>query len=1501
MRRYYIFYLSAVLFNLFLVAFLVLFVSRSFAQEGVNEMQKKPYNFSSFTEQTRASDLEEWEKYNSPADFDHPEFGLLPQDAPCKNCVEVLSKRTMDERYFVDLEDPSKYYQQKALGELHAKVGDDWRTIDHHILPVADQVFESKFSGEKAGFDLQNHRTYIETNLGKVYFNKWTLYTKVGEELQLQGHADWSDYSIGDDGVFVHNIFPGIDAELIVFRGAIKTNFILKENTFGVFDELIFRDQFATPLLPSMAFSDGGMLEGTGELAVFSGNADAVHVSEAVLFAKEGPKDLIRSAKYRISGNTMDLVVPFDWINANIGQYNLVVDPLVTGTNTLAQASITGSMYNASCNFTNSCNYNLVVPRPANATITNVQWTFNYTAAGACWLMDGATRFAVGGCVSPATAGFYWFCNLTGGGTCTGSNVSIFSDVASCIPAPGCTAQNTTFTLQFFRSCYGTSGCSNTCIGAGSPWTMTITGQTIAYTNTVTPITLSATTVCQGGSITASTTGTYGVPGYTYNWSFSPTGVPSVGAGASTSITFPTSGSITLYSIVTDACGNQVTSSRVVTVTPGPTISVNSPTICAGGSATLTASGATTYTWSPAGGLSATSGASVTANPATTTTYTVTGTTSGCSGTATATVTVNPNPTISVNSPTICNGGSATLTASGATTYTWSPAGGLSATSGASVTANPATTTTYTVTGTTAGCSGTATATVTVTSNPVISVNSPTICAGGSATLTASGATTYTWSPAGGLSATSGTSVTASPAATTTYTVTGTTSGCSGTATATVTVNPNPTVTVNSPTICNGDNATLTASGATSYTWSPAGGLSATSGSSVTANPSTTTTYTVTGTDNGCTGTATSTVTVNPIPVVTATDQTICAGGSTTLTASGATNYTWSPASGLSATSGASVTANPATTTTYTITGTDNGCTGTGTVTVTVNPNPTITVNSPTICAGGSATLTASGAISYTWSPAGGLSATSGASVTANPATTTTYTVTGTSSGCTGTATSTVTVTPNPVISVNNATLCEGSSATLTASGATSYTWSPAGGLSATSGTSVTANPATTTTYTVTGTDNGCTGTATSTVTVNPLPSALASNNGPLCPGDVLNLTAEPVAGASYSWTGPDSFNSALQNPTISPMAAINAGLYTVVVTVNGCSSSTSTEVLMNPGVSTAINAAGPFCANGVPVTLSGASPGGTWSGSGIVNPATGLFDPSVAVIGNNTVTYDVPGGCGGASSATIIVLPVPSIAFSADVTTGCAPLPVTFTNLSSPLGASAQWSFGNGGSSSNVASASTQYTNDGCFDVTLTVTDNLGCSNSQTVIDLVCVLPEPDASFSVDNPTATLTDPSFQFLNSSNNAVSYEWFFDDGTTSTLTSPAHTYTTGAGGYTVELVATNAAGCTDTAKVNISIEEELLFYIPNAFTPDGDEYNNAFEPVFTSGFDPYSFSMVIYNRWGEILFETNNHEVGWDGTYAGKLVPEGVYTWTVYFKDKENDDKHEYNGHVLLIR
>src|SRR5690606_31875295 len=129
-----------------------------------------------------------------------------------------------------------------------------------------------------------------------------------------------------------------------------------------------------------------------------------------------------------------------------------------------------------------------------------------------------------------------------------------------------------------------------------------------------------------------------------------------------------------------------------------------------------------------------------------------------------------------------------------------------------------------------------------------------------------------------------------------------------------------------------------------------------------------------------------------------------------------------------------------------------------------------------------------------------------------------------------------------------------------------------------------------------------------------------------------------------------------------------------------------------------------------------------------------------------------------------------------------------------------------------------------------------------------------------------------------------YIWDFGDETpTSTVVNPTHDYSNSAGNFTIELIASNQGMCFDTAYYQVRVKESEIFYIPNTFTPDGDSYNETFKAIFTSGFDPYNYTMLIYDRWGEIIWECHDYEVGWNGNFGDNIVQDGIYTWKIEVK------------------
>jgi hypothetical protein len=428
------------------------------------------------------------------------------------------------------------------------------------------------------------------------------------------------------------------------------------------------------------------------------------------------------------------------------------------------------------------------------------------------------------------------------------------------------------------------------------------------------------------------------------------------------------------------------------------------------------------------------------------------------------------------------------LNGMGPGTFLWSPASSLSSASTLTTVASPTTTTSYTLVAINGTCSSQANTTVSVTPLPSVNVSATpsVVCDGDPATLIASGATTYSWSTSSNSS-----SITVTPSVNTTYTVDGSNACGTDTKTISVTVNANPTVSAvsSSTAVCTGNSATLTASGANTYSWTSVG-----PGTSIVVNPTSGTTYTVEGTDaNGCKNMTTINLGVNPNPTVTAMSSptAVCAGNSATLTASGATTYSWT-----SVGAGASVVVTPSMATTYTVEGTDaNGCMDIVSISLNVNSNPVITaMSSPTVvCSGNSTTLTASGANTYSWTGVG-----AGASVVVTPSTAATYTVEGTdANGCRDIITVNVNVNANPNLSaITSATiLCAGDSATLTVSGANTYSWTGVG-----PGASIVVNPTVTTTYTVEGVDgNGCMDTLSITQVVSlctGVQGILANSNG---------------------------------------------------------------------------------------------------------------------------------------------------------------------------------------------------------------------------------------------------------------------------------------------------------------------------------------------------------------------------------------------------------------------
>lgn len=771
----------------------------------------------------------------------------------------------------------------------------------------------------------------------------------------------------------------------------------------------------------------------------------------------------------------------------------------------------------------------------------------------------------------------------------------------------GWTGSSTSNTISVTPSASGIISvyASNSC-GASSSQTLSVQVNPVPAQ----PSTISgAVALCVGTGLQ-----TYSVPAVSgatsYSWS-----VPGSWSGTSTTNTIqvnPGTSGGTISVIVANACGNSPSQNLAVTVNTLPVVSISGPSsVCSGSTTTLNASGATSYTWSTSSNSN-----SIAVSPSANTTYSVSGTdANGCMNSATKSITVNALPSVTIAGPSaICWASSATLMASGASTYTWSA---TSSTTN-SIAITPSSNTTYTVTGTDAnGCRNTATRTVTVNPLPSVAISGPAaLCSGSSATLTALGAATYTWS-----TASNNNLVVISPTVNTTYTLTGTdANGCVNSAIKSVTVNALPSVVISgNTTICAGTNATLTATGATSYTW-----VTGATTSSVSVSPSSNTMYTVTGTDaNGCVGTAGANVVISStLSIVVNGPSLLCSGSSATLNATGANSYTWSTGA-----TGGSVSVSPTAFTIYTVTGTDvSGCTGTAYKNITVVAPPSVTIGGPSaVCSGNSINLSASGATSYTWST----SATT-TSISVSPSSTVTYSVTGVDgNGCSGTANKMITVNPLPPVSVTGpSTVCAGASATIQVSGALSYTWSTGA-----QATYQVITPFADITYYVYGTDaNGCMGGATKSITVSALPALTIGGPSSVCNGSSISLTANGAA--TYTWNTGSNATSISVSPTV-------ATTYTLRGTsANTCSNTAVRSITVNPLPVVAVSGPTLICkGNTATLTASGAN-SYAWTTSS--NNATVSVSPA------STTLYTVNGtdlnGCSKAATFTLSVSPCTGI-----------------------------------------------------------------------------------------------------------------------------------------------------------------------------------------------------------------------------------------------------------------
>ena len=937
-----------------------------------------------------------------------------------------------------------------------------------------------------------------------------------------------------------------------------------------------------------------------------------------------------------------------------------------------------------------------------------------------------------------------------------------------------------------------------------------------------------------------------------------------------------------------NGCSSTTTTPIDLVVNPSPQVAVNSINLCFGTSQLITATpvtlGTYSYVWTvPSGVLNPGNTSSFSVNTAGTYSVVITNTTTLCSSaSAIGTVTIVPLPIITLNSETICAGTTATLVATpssvGAYTYTWTvPTGATNPGNATSITSGITGIYSVSITDTTTNCSSSvAYGTITVNPLPIVSVNNPSICAGANATITATPSTigtyNYAWTvPTGALNPGNSASFSTTIAGVYSVIITNLTTNCSSlSASGTVIVTPIPSVTVNSASICAGSNVIITATptiaGIYSYAWIvPIGvanpGNTASFSASVAGTYSVIITNTVTNCDSPS---ASGIVTVNPIPQVSVNSATLCADFTTTITATatpfGNYNYAWTVPSGAT---------NPGNATSlvtgiagnYSVVITDaitNCASASSFGVVTVNPRPSVTVNNASVCAGANALLTATpsivGTYNYVWTvPPTVINPGNTASFSTAVAGSYSVIITNTITNCSSSSASgNVTVNPIPTVTVNNASICVGSSTTIAAtpilSGTYSYAWTvPAGSNNPGNVASFTASVAGTYSVIITNTSTNCTSaSAFGILTVNPIP-IVTLNSASICPaGSSVVLTATPAFPGNYSYVWVVPVGATNPGNTSSVITGI-AGTYSVVITdiITNCSSvSASGTIIVNqlPIVSVSSTS---VCAGTNALVTATPSVVGPYSYSwnvpvGATNPGNvASFSTPIAgtysVVITNTVTSCFSASVSG--TVTVNALPVVFVnseticAGSSTIVTATPNLPGTYLySWIVPVGAN---------NPGNTASFSASIA--GTYSVVITNTTT-NCS-STLASGILTVISLPVVNITNPSPVcAPNTVDITSTTSGSSPSLTFSYWNNSSATIAVANPTSVSISG----TYYIKGTNAFGCSTIQPVIVIINPSPIATISgqNSFIVCQNGTQQVITFTGSNGTAPYTFSYQI---------------------------------------------------------
>lgn len=917
----------------------------------------------------------------------------------------------------------------------------------------------------------------------------------------------------------------------------------------------------------------------------------------------------------------------------------------------------------------------------------------------------------------------------------------------------------------------------------------------------------------------------------------------------------------------------------------------------------------------------------------------------GCTDSVLTNVTVYALPVAAFAADTVCQGAASSFVdnSTSAAAWNWNFGDASPNASAQSPTHVYAAQGTYTVTlvvTNASGCTDTISHAIIVRPNPVAAFTASTACHTYPTQYTDNSTTAVGWSWDFGdgspLNTTQSPSNTyANPGSYTTTLIVSNIFGCTDTTAQAVTVLPQPQAGFTSTTVCAQQAVafTDTTTGApNTWTWDFG------DGSPVDPNQDPSHVYTIGGTytitliagnNAGCIDTLSQTITVNTVPVPSFSASAVCLGNVTNFTdlstdPTPITNWYWDFGDGNN-----SFASNPnyiyITPGTYTVTlvvTNASGCDSTFTAPVTVTGIPVAEFSYDTVCVGSQTTFTdlSTGSPSaWTWDFGDSNTSTNG------PVTTHTYAAAGSylaslivsgGAGCTDQVFHVVTVsntvqaamTVNPSV-CENAPLAFNDNSTATTA-VTNWSWdfgdgSPVDTLQNTSHTYTTAG-----TYTVTltvGVASGCSSVTTQTITVNPLPVASFSAN-PACASQPTSFsdlsTGTPT---SWQWDFGDANTASTQNPVHQYAAS---GTYTaelIVTTAAGCSDTMTKPVVVYPQPVAAFSTNIVCFGDSTQFTDQSTTINGnivSWNWNFNDGNTSTQSDPLHAFAMVND-SFDVSlivtntDGCSDTITQLVTTYPLPVMNFGPLSASGCEDYTATFNDNSTVSGGNIVnwfWDFGDGNLGFTQNPVHT-YTDSGSYVVSLAVTSSYGCTFIDTLNYPVIVYPKPVADFTPSPVSTSILTPNIDFTDASQGAMYWQWDFGDFGSSNLQNPSHLYAD-TGQYNVTQIVVNQYGCSDTTLFPVWIQAEFTFFIPNAFTPNGDGHNEIF---MGEGMGIVDFDMLVFDRWGNVIFESKDPAVGWDGRLkSGNRAEIDVYVYKIYIRDVMGVE-HTFIGHVSLVR